>query len=159
MLALRPMPRRMALLPPTDTPFGWLPEEFGTMLNRFFNRWPVPELPEWPHLWEMTLEEKEKEVIFRVELPGFEPNELKVELLGERLTIEAEHKEPAEKAEKEEKPEKEATERVHAHVKRVLTLPPGVEAEKAVAVYRNGVLEVTVPRTPEAVGRRIEVKT
>jgi len=88
-----------------------------------------------------------------VELPGFEPTELKVELLGERLTVEAEHK--AEKAEEG----KERTEKVHAHVRRTVTLPPDLELAKAEAVYRNGVLEVRVPRKPEAAGRRIEVKT
>lgn len=39
------------------------------------------------------------------------------------------------------------------------TLPPEVELEKVEAVYRNGVLEVHLPRKPEAVGRRVEVKT
>jgi HSP20 family molecular chaperone IbpA len=48
---------------------------------------------------------------------------------------------------------------VVAHVKRVVTLPAGIEPEKVEAVLRNGILEVRVPRKPEAVGRRIEVKT
>jgi HSP20 family protein len=137
-----------ALLPRLETPFPWMPEEFATFFNRFL---PVPETGEWPYAWGLTTEEKEKEVVVRVELPGFEPEEIKVELLGERLAVEAEHKEPAEKAE-------EKTERVHAHAKRVLTLPPGVELEKAAAVYRHGVLEVHLPRKPETLGRRVEVK-
>jgi HSP20 family protein len=153
MFALKPWTKRMpALLPRTETPFAWMPEEFATLFNRFFTNWPVPETSEWPYAWGLTTEEKEKEVVVRVELPGFEPEEVKVELLAERLTVEAEHKEPAEKAE-------EKTERAYAHVKRVLTLPPGVEPEKAEAVYRNGVLEVHLPRKPEAMGRRVEVKT
>jgi len=97
------------------------------------------------------MEEKDKEVVVRVELPRFEPSEVKVEMLGEWLTVEAEHKEAAEKEEK--------TERSYAHVKRMVTLPTGIEAEKVEATYRNGVLEVHVPRKPEAAGRRIEVKT
>lgn len=126
--------------------------EFSTLMERLFPSWPMIETSEsFP--WGMTVEEKEKEVEVRVELPGFEPTELKVELLGERLTVEAEHK--AEKAEKGE----EKTERVHAHVRRVVSLPPELDPAKAEAVYRNGVLEVRVPRKPEAVGRRIEVKT
>lgn len=147
------MPRtRTALLPRTEAPFRWMPEEFETLFNRFFAGGPVMETPEWPYTWGVTTEEKEKEVVVRVELPGFEPAELKVEVTGELLTVEAEHREPAEKA-------TEKAERTYAHVKRVITLPPTVELEKAEATYRNGVLEVHVPRTPEAVGRRIEVKT
>jgi HSP20 family protein len=152
MFALRPRRRTAALLPRIELPFSWMPEEFVPLFNRFFSSWPVMETPEWPYTWGLTTEEKEKEVVVRVELPGFEPTEVKVELLGERLTVEAEHKELAEKPE-------ENTERTYAHVKRMVTLPPGVEPEKAEAVYRNGVLEVHLPRKPEVVGRRIEVKT
>jgi len=151
MFAIMPWRKRMtAPLPRTETPFRWLPEEFENLFHQFF---PVMETPEWPFRWGLTMEEKEKEVLVRVELPGFAPEEVKVELLGERLLVEAEHKEP-------EKPEKETakTEREYAHVKRELTLPPEVEMEKAEASYRNGVLEVHLPRKPEAVGRRIEVK-
>jgi HSP20 family protein len=153
MFALTPWrTRRLARLPRVESPLDWMGEEFPGLINRLFTRWPLMEAlgPFYP--WDVMTEEKEKEFIVRVELPGFEPSEVKVELLAERLMIEAEHKEPAEKA--EEKPE-----RAFAHLKRMILLPPGLELEKAEAVYRNGVLEVRVPRTPEAVGRRIEVKT
>jgi len=146
--------RETALLPRTETPFGWMPEEFEKLFTRFVPTWPVMEMPEYP--WGMTMEEKEKEVVVRVELPGFAPEEVKVEVLGELLTVEAEHKEPVEK---EEKKEKEKVERGYAHVKRMVTLPLEVELEKVEAIYRNGVLEVHLPRKPEVVGRRIEVKT
>jgi len=153
MFALKPrMRREPALLPRMEAPFGWMLEEFPALFNRFFTGWPVMETPEWPYGWGLTTEEKEKEVVVRVELPGFEPGEVKVELLGERLTVEAEHKEAPEKGE-------EKTERAYAHVKRMATLPAGVEAEKAEATYRNGVVEIRLPRKPEEVGRRIEVKT
>jgi len=151
MFALTPLFKRMlAPFPRTERPFTLMPEEFETMFNRFFTNWPVMETPEWPFRWSLTMEEKEKEFLVKVELPGFKPEEVKVELVGERLTVEAEHKEPAEKG-------KEETE--HVHVKRTITLPPGVELEKVEVIYRNGVLEIHVPRKPEEVGRRIEVKT
>jgi len=149
MFALTPWTKRTtALLPRAESPFGWVPEEFEKLFKRFFT---VPETPEWPYGWALTTEEKEKEYIVRVELPGFAPEEVKVELTGEELKVEAEHKEEAEK--------KETAERTYAHVKRVLTLPPGLELEKAEATYRHGVLEVHLPRKPEAAGRKIEVKT
>jgi len=147
MFALKPWTKRgRGLLPWTESPSDWMPE-VSRMFERFF---PMIETFD-PYPWGVTTEEKEKEFEVRIELPGFEPTEVKVELLGERLTVEAEHK--AEKAEKGE------AERVHAHVKRAITLLPELELAKAEATYRNGVLEVRVPRKPEAVGRRIEVKT
>jgi len=156
MFALMPWRKReTALLPLTEKPFGWMPEEFEKLFTRFLPTWPVMETPEWVYAWRVTTEEKEKEVVVRFELPGFEPEEVKVELVGELLTVEAEHKEPVEK----EKEKELKAERVYAHVKREFTLPPEVELEKVEAIYRNGVLEVHLPRKPEVVGRRIEVKT
>jgi len=155
MFALRPFTRRMPIpFPRIETPFTWMPEEFESFFRPLFTGWPVMETPEWPYTWGLTTEEKEKEVVVRVELPGFETKELKVEVTPERLTVEAEHEEPEEKGK-----EKEKAERAYAHVKRVMTLPEGVETEKAEAMYRSGVLEVHLPRKPEAAGRRIEVKT
>jgi len=150
MFALTPWRSSRTPLARGEFPFGWMREEFPALFNRLFTGWPVLEMPEWPTGWGMTTEETEKEVIFRFEMPGFEPAELNVELTGDRIKIEAEHKAPAETGEK--------AERVYAHVKRVMTLPSEIETEKAEAVLHNGVLEVRMPRKPEAVGRRIEVK-
>jgi len=145
---LAPLPRRsMTLLPRWETPFAWMPEGFNSLVNRFFNDRPMVEVPEW----EVTVEENEKEMVVRAELPGFETPEIRVEVLGGRLTIEAEHREPAEGTE-------EGAERAHTRVRRVIVLPEEVEVERAEALYRNGVLTVRVPRRPEALPRRIEVK-
>jgi HSP20 family protein len=58
-----------------------------------------------------------------------------------------------------EGPEGEAeTERRYARLRRTVTLPSGTDAEKVEATYRNGVLELHLPRKPEALGRRVEVK-
>jgi len=147
MFALKPGMRR-PLVPRLENPFRWMPEEFSTLLNRLLPELPIEETPEWPYGWAMTMEDTEKEVLVRFEMPGFLPEEVKVEFLGDRLTVEAEHKEETGK-------EKERT---YGHVRRVVTLPLAVETEKAEAFYRNGILELHLPRKPEATGRRIEVK-
>jgi len=151
MLALTPR-RKRAPLARREYPFGWMAEEFPALFNRLFTGWPVLEMPEWPIGWGVTTEEKEKEVVVRMEMPGFEAAEVNVEVTGNRLTVEAEHKEPVEKG-------KEEAEQTYAHVKRVMTLPPETEAGKVEAILRNGVLEVRIPRKAEAAGRHIEVKT
>jgi HSP20 family protein len=150
MFALMPWTRRNSLLPRIDSPFARIPEDFGTLVDRLLTGWPTMENQDWPNWWGLTTEENDKEFVVRFELPGFEPAEVKVDLAGDRLTVEAEHKESAAKPE-------ERNER--ARVRRMLTLPTGIDTEKAEASYRNGVLEVHIPRVPEAVGRRIEVKT
>jgi HSP20 family protein len=95
------------------------------------------------------MEEGEKEVVVRAEIPGFEASELEVTLRNNLLTLLAEHREPAAEG---------AAERRQARLERTVMLPPGIDPEKVEARYRNGVVEVHVPRTPEAQPRRIEVK-
>lgn len=157
---MKPFKRTGTWLPRTETPFGFIPEEFEKLFNRFVESPWFVENREWPYRWALTMEEKEKELLVRFELPGFTPEEVKIELMGERLVVEAEHKAPAKPEKKEEeKAEKVETEREYVHVKREVTLPPEVEPEKAEAEYRNGILEVRIPRKAEMVPRRIAVKT
>jgi HSP20 family protein len=135
-------------------PFELLRREFAPLFNRAFAGWPFPFESPWEMMepWGLAMEEKGPEVVIRAEMPGFEASELDVQLTGDLLTIRAEHKEvPG----KEGKP----IERPHGRLERTLTLPEGIMLEKVTACYRNGVLEVHVPKTPEAQPLRIEVKT
>jgi HSP20 family protein len=104
---------------------------------------------EWPYRWDVTTDENEKEFVTRFELPGFDPAEVKVEISGDRLLVEAERKTK----------EENAQDRKYTHVKRMIILPTGVKLDAVAANYRNGVLEIHIPRAPETLGRRIEVKT
>lgn len=131
------------------TPFDLLHREFASLFDRAFPVWPFEPTPELEP-WGLTMEEKENEVVLRMEVPGFEAKELEVSMRGDELTLKAEHTEP-EKG--------EAVERRHARLERTVTLPTGIEPEKVAASYRNGVLEMHVPLTLEAKPRRIEVKT
>jgi HSP20 family protein len=128
-------------------------EEFEPVFERFFGTWPTPVEMWEPSYRGLTMTETEKEYVVRAELPGFEPPEVTVTLLGNVLTVEAKHGEEPKKGEPEVK------ERRYAHIKRAISLPEGAELEKLEATHRNGVLEVHLPKAPEAVPRRIEVKT
>jgi len=157
MFALKPVTRRTReLVPRAENFFGWMPAEFETLFNRLFPTMPLMATPDWEYPWGLTTEENEKEFVVRVELPGFAAEELKVEITGETLTVEAAHKAAEATG---EKVEKKAEPGYAALVKRVVTLPENVELEKIEAVYRNGVLEVHLPRKPDAAARGIEVKT
>jgi len=148
MFALMPWTRRMnELVPMTER----IPEGFENLFNRFLGM-PLMEVSERLFPWGLTTEEREKEFVVRVELPGFAPEEVRVELLDERLNVEAEHPVPAEGA-------AEIPEREHRHVRRMVTVPAGIDPARVEATLRNGVLEVHLTRIPEAAARRIEVKT
>jgi HSP20 family protein len=148
------IPRRKertgALTAREEFPFG----PMDALFNRFFGGWPVSPWEDGGRTmsWGLDVEETDKEVIIRAEAPGFEAKEFEVYLNGDVLTIQAEHKEAQGKAGEAE------TERRYARLRRTVQLPSGTDAEKVAATYRNGVLEMHLPRKPEAQGRRIEVK-
>jgi HSP20 family protein len=132
-------------------PFGRMGSELAELFDRFFAPWPLLAETPWEEISAgLEVVDREKEVLVRVEVPGFEPGELVVEVTGNVLTIRGEHKE------KEEK--KEAAERPYYRLMRSLMLPVGIDVEKVEVTCKNGLLEVILPKKPEAMTRRIEVK-
>jgi len=149
--------RPPATLVPEVNPFALMRRDLDSLFDRFFGRWPMnlPEMLEYPVVWGLKWEETDKEVVVRAEAPGFELADFDVVVTGDLLTIAAMHKEAMGK----EKEDKKAKEERLTELKRYVTLPPGLDVTRIEAFYRNGILEIHVPKTPEACGRRIEVKT
>lgn len=136
---------------PREDPFMLMREDLDQLFERFMRRWLPMEEPLLRSLeWER--EETEKEVILRAELPGFDVEEIEVRLVGNELVVKAEHRE-----EKKSK-EKEPAVRRYGRVHRTITLPAGTDPARLEAEFRNGMLTIRLPRLPEAVGKRIEVK-
>jgi HSP20 family protein len=136
-------------------PLSFFRPELPKLFERFFAPWaPFMEIPyeEWDT--GLEVEDREKEILVKVAVPGFEPGEVVVEVNGTMLTIRAEHKEKEEKKEKKEPPEN-----LYGRMLRSIVLPTGIEVEKVEALCKNGILEVRLPKKPEATTRRIEVKT
>ena len=104
----------------------------------------------------MDVVETDKEIKVSVELPGLEENEIYVGLSRNVLTISGEKRQ-----EKEEKGHNYLrAERSYGSFRRSIPLPSEVDASKADAEFRNGVLTVTLPRAVKAQARkRIVVKT
>lgn len=76
------------------------------------------------------------------DLPGFEKDELEVFFEGNSLVIKAESKRESE----EKKGDFLRKERRYGKVYRKIALPEGIKTESAKASYKNGVLEVTIPK-------------
>ena len=130
-----------------DYPLEVLRREFGPLFARVFGR--VPEL--WEPLLEgegmgVAVEEKDGEVVVRIDVPGFDPKELELMIRDTNLIVRGEHKEVKDGE-------------VVRRIERVVSLPSGIDPAKIEALCRNGVMEIRVPRIPEAMPRRIEVKT
>ena len=135
--------------------FEMLRREFAPLFDRDLTDWFGALDPAWfeAQPWRLDLDETDREFVIRADAPGFDPKEIEVRLSGGVLTMRAEHKEePA--ADK-----KEPVERRYDMWERTVTLPAEIDPEKIEANYRNGVLEVRVPKAPQVEPKRIEVKT
>lgn len=146
-----------ALVPRLESPLAWFRDEFDALFDRFFGRGPLFAERDWPAtaLWGLDVEDTDKEVIVRAEAPGFEVADFNVHVSGNLLTIQAERKHES----KQEREDYHFAERHFGRFQRSLTLPTGIDPNKVEARYHNGILEMHFGKSPEAQGRRIEVKS
>jgi HSP20 family protein len=89
-----------------------------------------------------------------VELPGVDPKEIEIEVVGNVLTLRGEKKHERE----EEGKGFHYIERRYGGFNRSIELPTSVDSEKVSAAYKNGVLTVTLPKHPESKPKRIAVQ-
>jgi len=93
-------------------------------------------------------------LVVRAAVPGVKPEDIDVSVNDGTLDIRAESKREDEVNERDYYRREFRYGRIH----RSFRLPAGVDASKVEASYDNGMLEVTIPRAPEAKAQRIEVK-
>jgi HSP20 family protein len=93
------------------------------------------------------------EVVVKTALPGFKPDEVEVTITGSTLTISGESKEENETKEKDYI----RKERRFGSFTHTVTLPNGLKADKAEAVFQNGMLALTVPKSEESKPKSIKI--
>ncbi|WP_306120882.1 MULTISPECIES: Hsp20/alpha crystallin family protein [unclassified Roseitalea] len=100
--------------------------------------------------------ETDEAIEVAIELPGLSEKDVEVSLTEDVLTIRGEKKHESE----DKRKGVYISERSWGSFYRMVPLPPGVDADKASADFKRGVLTVTLPKTPEAQSKikRIEVK-
>ncbi|MFO0841442.1 MAG: Hsp20/alpha crystallin family protein [Gemmataceae bacterium] len=130
---------------------GRLRDEFDRMFERFAGARPGP----WGEMmstwrWGLEVFDKDTAVVVRAEAPGFEAGDFDVQVQDGQLTLRACHK-------VESKQEGEEAWSSQEYVE-VVTLPTAIDKDKVQAKYRNGVLTVTLPKAPQAKGRRVTVE-
>ena len=92
-------------------------------------------------------------IILRADLPGIKPEDVKIEVQDDTLTVSGEHEERAEEKGKEFV----RRERRYGSFYRSMALPPGVDPEKIEAKTHDGVLEVTIPLPPAATKQAVQI--
>jgi HSP20 family protein len=116
----------------------------------------VPEVRGEVGAWQMPVEmyETDTEYVVRAALPGVDPKSIDVEVADDSLRLAAERHE-----EKEERGRNYLRRELrYGLFQRTLPLPGGVKADQAKAAYKDGVLEVHVPKTEQAQARKVQVQ-
>jgi len=131
-----------------------LKQEMDRIFDRMFEgKWDeLPAVGDWAP--SMDISETKDSLVCTVEVPGMEEKDLQVSLQENLLTIKGEKRK-----EREERDEHyHRVERSYGAFTRSLRLPAAVEAGKVTAAVKNGVLTVTLPKTPTAKGTTVPVK-
>lgn len=126
----------------------WSPYREVTDMIRTMNRLMEDDMPR-PYTREkgcwspaVDIEEDDKQVMIKAEMPGFAPEEIDIDLKEDRLEIKAETKVEEEKTEKNYI----RRERRCGSFYRAFELAEGLDTANAKANYKNGVLELTIPK-------------
>jgi HSP20 family protein len=148
----------MALVP-------WEPKEIKRLRDLFDEFFDFEILPQSKRLRRSWLEggewsppvdvvDKKDNIIVKAELPGIDKNDVKISISENALTIRGERK-------KEKETKKEdyyCCERAFGSYSRTIALPVEVDKTKAKASYKNGILEIILPKIEEVKPKEIEIK-
>ena len=105
----------------------------------------------WPAV---DVTEEQNRLLVRADLPGLKQEDMSVEVGEGILTISGERK--------QESDAKEGTvyrrERIRGAFQRNFALPAGVDAAKVNATYKEGILEIVLPKRDEAKAKKVKVE-
>lgn len=96
--------------------------------------------------------ETQDKILVRAEVPGIRQEDISIEFENGLLTLRGERK-----LEKSEGVTWHRVERIYGNFSRSFTLPRSVDPEKISASYREGILEVEVPKREEAKPKHIKI--
>jgi HSP20 family protein len=140
-------------------------EEIDHLLENVFpRRWLRPWQRAWPDWNELAAPfegryprvdviDRDDEIMVRAEVPGVEKQDLDVSMTDDTLTI----KGSAKREEKEEKGDYYRCEISRGGFARTVLLPSNVDGTKARAMFKDGILEVVLPKAEKSKRRTIAV--
>lgn len=142
----------------------WTPEQtiadFDKEINKFLSDFGIdkkqPETKFKDSIWSPRadiIEEKENYTL-QIDLPGIEPDQVKISFKDDKLSISGERKADGKKEEKNF----HRIERSYGKFFRAFELPETIQADKISANFKNGLLLVTIPKMEEIKPKEIEIK-
>jgi HSP20 family protein len=146
-------------------PFGEMARwerDMGRLFGNFFSGRAHPLLDErwWPTSSgsqelspDIDLYEDENEIVVKAELPGLTKDDIQISLNDNMLNIKGEKK----KEEEDKGKDYYRSERVYGAFVRSVALPAEINPDKVRATFKNGVLEIRLPKSEQAKKKEIKV--
>ena len=131
-----------------------LRESMDKLFEEFFTR--RPDRIRAPVVWQPAIEayETDGDVVVRAELPGIDPKQVEISVTEDTLTVKGE----ARTEQEEKKRNYYRRELRYGSFVRSIALPSGVQGDKASASYKNGILEIKVPKSERAKPKTVKVE-
>ncbi len=129
-------------------------EDFFEPLPRRRRRWWGKQAEGGVIVPSIEMYDRKNEIVLRVEIPGVDKQDIDLTITENNLTIKGEIK-------REEEVKEEdfyASELSYGGFARSIPLPVEVDSTKATATYKNGILEIVLPKKEEAKPREIKVE-
>jgi len=126
-------------------------EAMEKVFGRFSRLFREEQLGAW--LPAVDVFERDENVIVKVDLPGVDKKNVKIFVTDEEITIQGEMKREEEVKEKNYY----RSERAYGKFSRTIPLPVAVDRDKAKASFKDGVLEVVIPKVKGAQARQVEI--
>ncbi|RLD24211.1 MAG: Hsp20/alpha crystallin family protein [Bacteroidetes bacterium] len=121
---------------------GYYPSNMGGLLERFFNDSLYDNTQVQNFIPEVDVLESEKTYELHLAVPGFDKEDFNLAVDDKLLTVSGERKFEEEKSDKTFK----SVQTRYGSFQRTFTLPENIDATKIEAHYKNGILEVIVPK-------------
>ena len=137
-------------------PFAREMEAWRNAMENMLNEVPAPTYTD-DRPWALALDvaETEDSFIVKASLPGINPDDLDITFTDNILTIKGEIEEEKDV----EEGKYHLRERRYGMFQRSIALPVPVDADKIDAVYKDGVLTLSIPKVEEVKPKKISVKT
>ncbi|RMG02596.1 MAG: Hsp20/alpha crystallin family protein [Planctomycetota bacterium] len=144
-----------------ENPFEQIRAEMDRIFESFFEGPSRISWPELPAVWgggafqpALDVAETDREVVVRAELPGLESDDFEIDIAGNRVVITGEKRESHELHDAEHC----YSECRYGRFERAVSLPEGVDTDRAEAEFANGVLTLRIPKLKSVQARKIKVK-
>lgn len=133
---------------------GEIQQEVNRLFDNFFGR-PASQAARGDRVWAPLVDmyETKDDLLLMVEVPGVQEKDVTVSITGDLLSIKGERRFDQEVKE----PSVLHLERVYGRFERLVQLPMPVQSDKVKATYRDGVLEVRLPKAEEVKPRQIKI--